>query len=527
MSVRILCTSLLLFLFCCVSTSAQTCFHKLLNEGIKAYNAQLYKESIHYLRQAQECNDRPRVHKLRTWIDRAQQAYITQLENEAKGNDPNVAAKTQILLAQKDSVNQVLKAENQQISQEKNIALAEKDALSSLQLPSQQKYRKTRLALQSMQGLKQNSGNLNDPTLLVALYDAAKSLHDNGTFDYLKPNSEAVRVLQMHPNDKLLMSGWSSGQLSAWQNDTTWGVFVDSLLENHPLASVTAKEPLIRWAASPSGDWMIASGGQDLHLWNKRSSVHQTVQLHGEKMSNQVQFWPDESSIISAGGDNFIRLYDLRTQETRPIMGYGARVNAFTMIPDNDEVIFAGSDGILMRTSLQRRELVDVLSENFPRGINHLQAIPDLPFQDTLATALVATREDGNILIYTIEEEKVRIFNRLPTHGSVVSDILLQDSILFITSLDGTLSIWDTQKMLEIDYEPLVFEGKEWMLTITYDPETQSIITGDLHGGIQYWNLDPNYYMQKIRSRLEELQNQTETESASLNKLLELCNASN
>ena len=180
-----------------------------------------------------------------------------------------------------------------------------------------------------------------------------------------------------------------------------------------------------------------------------------------------------------------------------------------------------------MRTSLQRRELVDVLSENFPRGINHLQAIPDLPFQDTLATALVAAREDGNILIYTIEEEKVRIFNRLPTHGSVVSDILLQDSILFITSLDGTLSIWDTQKMLEIDYEPLVFEGKEWMLTITYDPETQSIITGDLHGGIQYWNLDPNYYMQKIRSRLEELQNQTETESASLNKLLELCNVSN
>lgn len=529
MSVRSLYTSLVLILAFSASIQGQTCFHKLLNEGIKAYNAQLYKESITYFRQAEECNDRPGIHKLRTWIDRAQQAYITQLENESAtgSSTPEALAKTKKLLAAKDSVNLALRTTNEQISQEKNIALAENDALTSLQLPPQQKYRKTRLALQALQGLQQNEGNLSDPNLLVALYDAAKSLYDEQAFDYFQPTAEAVRAIQMHPTDQLLLTGLSTGSLSAWQNDTTWTIFVDSSLERHPLSEIPTQEPLIRWAASPSGDWLVASGGPDLHLWNKRSSVHQTVQLHGEQMSNQVQFWPDESSIISAGGDNFIRLFDLRTQETRPIMGYSARVNAFTLLPEQDEVLFAGSDGMLMRTSLQRRDLVDVLSENFPRNINHLQAIPNIPYQDTIANVLVAAREDGHILIYTIEKEMVRIFTRIPTHGSVISDILLQDSLLFITSLDGTMSIWDTRHILEIDYEPLVFKGAEWMLSITYHPESKSILTGDLHGGIQYWNLDPNYYLQKIRSRLEELQNQTETESASLNKLLELCNASN
>ena len=124
-------------------------------------------------------------------------------------------------------------------------------------------------------------------------------------------------------------------------------------------------------------------------------------------------------------------------------------------------------------------------------AINCLDISPD-------GNVLAIGRDRGDVILWDILEKKlIRIISG---HQSTVTDIQFnaKGDFLLTTSRDGTARIWDLNDSRKLP--TILDDHKDWVLTGSFDPTGETVITGGGDEYIRTWPVDPTSLANRICS---------------------------
>ena len=100
---------------------------------------------------------------------------------------------------------------------------------------------------------------------------------------------------------------------------------------------------------------MILSGGGDntARLWDLASGTSRVLRGQTD-VAIFVTFSPDGKRLAVASADQTVRMYELEALRDRVIAVHGAAVQSTVASPAGDRVAFAGTDGLVRVTAASR-----------------------------------------------------------------------------------------------------------------------------------------------------------------------------
>ncbi|HSL44623.1 MAG TPA: hypothetical protein VK897_14395 [Anaerolineales bacterium] len=209
-------------------------------------------------------------------------------------------------------------------------------------------------------------------------------------------------------------------------------------------------------AISPSGDLLAASQGTIISLWDLSSEAGApltTLSSHTEDIL-ALEFTPDESTLVSAGQDDTILLWDSSTGQVVKLSGHQSDVRAFAISPDGTRLVSADQAGELRVWDIGTPKEPDLLSIStgmlgtnsapvrmqFKENGNTLQlavndgdlALLDLPSDDMIVLPLpvaqrnpvlisAALSQNGEVVAYYTESGNPFLEEKSRAHGIVLS----------------------------------------------------------------------------------------------------------
>lgn len=110
---------------------------------------------------------------------------------------------------------------------------------------------------------------------------------------------------------------------------------------------------------SPNGDWVAASAGSEVRVWDADSGQLQAILRHANSV-NSLTFSPDSRELLTASG-TAAKLWRVGSGQSRKFLRHTTSVNSATFSPDGQSIATACDDGIARlwqrRTGQLRRVL--------------------------------------------------------------------------------------------------------------------------------------------------------------------------
>ncbi|QEL15913.1 WD40 domain-containing protein [Limnoglobus roseus] len=248
-------------------------------------------------------------------------------------------------------------------------------------------------------------------------------------------------------------------------------------------------------AVSADGEWAASSGSGEVQVWSlKTGKLKKKLTSPNQLLIRGLAFFPDGKTIVSAGDDKFVRIYDIEAgKETVTFHQQTNRIEAMALSPNAKLIATVDSNGILgvykadasekkPIMSVQASDLNGALlgvvftadgSKLFTGGAGGPSPTPRLttgpgpdgatvpgmtstvmrfPGHTERVTAVAATR-DGKLFATTSEDRSVRIwdaangksirhFQGLLSGGSAIA-IRPDGKQLAVGTEEGTIRLWD------------------------------------------------------------------------------------
>lgn len=399
--------------------------------------------------------------------------------------------------------------------------------------------------------------------------------NSNGEIKSFLKNNDEIYSLAISPNNKFLVSGNNSGELTLWTKDgqkiVNWlahegtinsiTISSDSKLiataSNDTTAKLWTKEGKLittlsgknighsdsvnSIAISPDSK-TIATGSNDttIKLWNIKGSLINTLSEHSDSV-NSVAFSPDSKIIVSASSDTTIRLWDKKGRQ-QTIRGHDSVVNSIVFNPDNNTFASADDKGIIktwqidsfqsrINTGIFLRDRQQLLL-NSPQG-NKIQSIegeivkqfpnPENKFVNSIAVSsdnkyVIVGTEDGIIAKLNLQNlDTWQLFEKERYQGKIIAVDIHPSGKNFIT-LGTNESQKDTQYILKqwsIDGNLInTFNNydRQEITAIKYSPQG-NIVAVATSQGIGLWDNEGNYIERIVK---KEKTNNTQDDITSI-----------
>lgn len=322
------------------------------------------------------------------------------------------------------------------------------------------------LAFQSYSFNKQYEGISYDPDIFISAYNGMKFFRGD-TFNVFGGHKSIVRSVV--PYREQVISGGSDGMLISWDfSDNTSEVLLSGL----PIVKriLTGDDNLLCLTSSNIINYQVGTGN------------YSNFNLAGSLMKDLLQ----------TGDGRFIMVYDDRLMLSEDYKNEGeelfrsdSRINAAKYDAGSNTLFVALNDGRI----LYWKELVPGRSEPLQLAKvadSNWGEISFEPHGRVLAAGTGNTR--GTVFLWDLQTGQQ--LNSLRGHNAKITGISFSSdgNLMATSSYDGSVCVWhmDDLNTLPITYD----EHATWVMSLTFSPDDQYVISGDKDGNIRTLPVD-------------------------------------
>lgn len=296
----------------------------------------------------------------------------------------------------------------------------------------------------------------------------------------------AVRSVVYSKNGRTLYSAGSDGKILKWNMDdeSKTPMVLDSTSVVNRVVDISKDE---NWLA-------LGSENYEIFIYNLNSPEIEPKKVSGHAGAVfDMVFLPDGGGFIYTSGDGIIRKNDFIANSI--IAEVSTRVKTLAISPDGNRLAGGNEDGHIM--------LWDLANGNQQKQLHRIENTPitSIEFSND-GTLLAFGDQTGNVTLWNLEES--RRDKTFTGHESDVTDLEFSkgDELLASTSRDGTARLWimaDYNELpIELDDHGEGQESENWVWSVSFNPDGQSLVTGAGDAKIRTWPVKPNAMAEEI-----------------------------
>jgi serine/threonine protein kinase len=231
---------------------------------------------------------------------------------------------------------------------------------------------------------------------------------------------------------------------------------------------------------SPDGKTLISAGAdKSIKIWDLSTGrVIRDLQGH-TSFVNALAVSPDGQIIVSASADKTIKIWEYATgQEVRTLTGHGNFVNALTISTDGQTLASAGADRIIRLWKLPSGKALKTL-EGHTGFINALLFSSD-------GQMLISGGADKTIKLWDVTTGKET--RNLTGHKGFINAVAIRSDgqILASASADKTIKIWDINTGKEL----YTLTGHaNYVNALAISPDGETLVSASADKTFKFWNL--------------------------------------
>jgi WD40 repeat protein len=227
----------------------------------------------------------------------------------------------------------------------------------------------------------------------------------------------------------------------------------------------------------PRPGYVLLVGGRGARLEKIGGGETMNFSAHGAVAS--VNFSPDESTIVTAGSDAAVKLWNAQTGEAlrKIATGHAGPVNWAEYSPQGDAILTASDDKSARLWDARAFEEVLRLDKH-PLAVRHAGFSPDGQF-------IVTSCDDGVARVWTRKGELFAILRG--HHAAVLRAKFSPDGKSIVTaSEDNTARIWNVENFRH-GGAPLVGHTAA-VTSACFSPDNQRVLTSSADGSAKLWD---------------------------------------
>ncbi|KAK7687231.1 hypothetical protein QCA50_009736 [Cerrena zonata] len=284
------------------------------------------------------------------------------------------------------------------------------------------------------------------------------------------PTNEVYCCVAYSPDGKKIVAGSRDSGFKIWDAVTR-----EQLLE----ADIISQAHSVSF--SPDGE-LIVTACKSIHIWNADTgSLVWTLEGHTGEVEIAI-FSPDGIRVVSGAKDKTVCIWDVETGTClRVLREHTGYIYAIAISPKGDIIASGSYDSTICLWNAESGELVNIL-----RG--HTDTVKSLCFSPNGQT-LVSASDDKTVCIWDIVGHSFgmgKTEEPLPAISCV--EFSSDGTITATGSVDGSVSIWETQTGKQLHHIQL--ENKSIIFSLTILPNKQTVACATFYDDfISIWNI--------------------------------------
>ena len=131
--------------------------------------------------------------------------------------------------------------------------------------------------------------------------------------------------------------------------------------------------------------------------------------------------------------------------------------------------------------------------------------------------------ENGHLLLVKVDFNSGRVRNVgdsqqvFKSHTAPITDIAFSENLMAVSSMDGTVSVWDLRLFADPTYQPIILKGHgDWVQSLCFVQGERMLIAGTQDGYLYFWNLNTTDYAQEVCQYLCESEDDDQFDQISI-----------